>query len=206
MKLIFLGPPGAGKGTQAKGVAERYGIAHISTGDMLRAEIRRDTPLGREAEAYIDKGELVPDSTMVGIVEKRIAQLDCQKGFLLDGFPRTIAQAQALEGITAIDYVIDIDVPFERLLSRITGRRMCPNCGAAFHVSTYHSDTCCECGGVLYQRDDDREDTVAVRLRQYERKTAPLIQYYREKGILRKVNGDQDIELVAEEIRRELEA
>lgn len=206
MKLIFLGPPGAGKGTQAKGVAERYGIAHISTGDMLRTEIRLGTPLGREAQAYMDKGELVPDTTMVGIVESRINQPDCSQGFLLDGFPRTIAQAQALEGITAIDYVIDIDVPFDRLLSRITGRRMCPDCGAAFHVSTYHSDKCSECGGVLYQRDDDKEETVAVRLRQYEKKTAPLIQYYREKGILRQVNGDQDIELVAEEIRRELEA
>lgn len=206
MKLIFLGPPGAGKGTQAKGVAERYGICHISTGDMLRSEIRQGTPLGHEAQTYMDKGELVPDSVIVGIVEKRIAQPDCSKGFLLDGFPRTIAQAQALDGITAMDYVIDIDVPFDRLLSRITGRRMCPDCGAAFHVSTYHSDKCAECGGVLYQRDDDREETVAVRLRQYEKKTAPLIQYYREKGILRKVNGDQEIELVAEEIRRELEA
>ena len=206
MKLIFLGPPGAGKGTQAKGVAERYGIAHISTGDMLRAEIRLGTPLGSEAQAFMDKGELVPDSTMVGIVKNRINQPDCSKGFLLDGFPRTIAQAQALEGITAMDYVIDIDMPFDRLLSRITGRRMCPDCGAAFHVSTYHSDKCSECGGVLYQRDDDKEETVAVRLCQYEKKTAPLIQYYREKGILRQVNGDQDIELVAEEIRRELEA
>lgn len=206
MKLIFLGPPGAGKGTQAKGVAERYGIAHISTGDMLRSEIRQGTPLGHEAATYMDKGELVPDAVIVEIVKSRITQPDCRNGFLLDGFPRTIAQAQALDGITAIDYVIDIDVPFDRLLNRITGRRMCPDCGAAFHVSTYHSDKCSECGGILYQRDDDREETVAVRLRQYEKKTAPLIQYYREKGILRKVNGDQDIELVAEEIRRELEA
>ena len=164
MKLIFLGPPGAGKGTQAMGVAEHYGIAHISTGDMLRSEIRGGTSLGREAQAYMDKGELVPDSVIVGMVKNRIAQEDCKNGFLLDGFPRTIAQAQALEAFTDIDYVIDIDVPFDRLLDRITGRRMCPDCGAAYHVSTYSDPKCGHCGGTLYQREDDKPETVEVRL------------------------------------------
>lgn len=206
MKLIFLGPPGAGKGTQAMGVAEHYGIAHISTGDMLRSEIRGGTSLGREAQAYMDKGELVPDSVIVGMVKNRIAQEDCKNGFLLDGFPRTIAQAQALEAFTDIDYVIDIDVPFERLLDRITGRRMCPDCGAAYHVSTYSGPKCVHCGGTLYQREDDKPETVEVRLRQYEKKTEPLITYYKEKGTLRRVNGDQAVEQVAGEIRRELEA
>ena len=206
MKLIFLGPPGAGKGTQAMGVAEHYGIAHISTGDMLRSEIREGTSLGREAQAYMDKGELVPDSVIVGMVKNRIAQEDCKNGFLLDGFPRTIAQAQALEAFTDIDYVIDIDVPFERLLDRITGRRMCPDCGAAYHVSTYSAPKCGHCGGTLYQREDDKPETVEVRLRQYEKKTEPLITYYKEKGTLRRVNGDQAVEQVAGEIRRELEA
>lgn len=206
MKLIFLGPPGAGKGTQAMGVAEHYGIAHISTGDMLRSEIREGTSLGREAQAYMDKGELVPDSVIVGMVKNRIAQEDCKNGFLLDGFPRTIAQAQALEAFTDIDYVIDIDVPFERLLDRITGRRMCPDCGAAYHVSTYSHPKCGHCGGTLYQREDDKPETVEVRLRQYEKKTEPLITYYKEKGTLRRVNGDQAVEQVAGEIRRELEA
>lgn len=206
MKLIFLGPPGAGKGTQAMGVAEHYGIAHISTGDMLRSEIREGTSLGREAQAYMDKGELVPDSVIVGMVKNRIAQEDCKNGFLLDGFPRTIAQAQALEAFTDIDYVIDIDVPFERLLDRITGRRMCPDCGAAYHVSTYSDPKCSHCGGTLYQREDDKPETVEVRLRQYEKKTEPLITYYKEKGTLRRVNGDQAVEQVAGEIRRELEA
>lgn len=206
MKLIFLGPPGAGKGTQAMGVAEHYGIAHISTGDMLRSEIRGGTSLGREAQAYMDKGELVPDSVIVGMVKNRIAQEDCKNGFLLDGFPRTIAQAQALEAFTDIDYVIDIDVPFERLLDRITGRRMCPDCGAAYHVSTYSDSKCGHCGGTLYQREDDKPETVEVRLRQYEKKTEPLITYYKEKGTLRRVNGDQAVEQVAGEIRRELEA
>lgn len=206
MKLIFLGPPGAGKGTQAMGVAEHYGIAHISTGDMLRSEIREGTSLGREAQAYMDKGELVPDSVIVGMVKNRIAQEDCKNGFLLDGFPRTIAQAQALEAFTDIDYVIDIDVPFERLLDRITGRRMCPDCGAAYHVSTYSDPKCDHCGGTLYQREDDKPETVEVRLHQYEKKTEPLITYYKEKGTLRRVNGDQAVEQVAGEIRRELEA
>ena len=205
MKMILLGPPGAGKGTQAKGIAARYGIAHISTGDMLRSEVREGTPLGREAKAYMDNGKLVPDEVIIGMVQNRIAAPDCQNGFLFDGFPRTIAQAEALGKITDIDRVLDIEVPDERLIARISGRRMCPLCGATYHVSTYRSEAC-SCGGTLYQRDDDRAETVAVRLREYHKKTAPLIDYYAQKGKLMTVNGDAPVDAVAEAIARELQA
>ena len=200
MKLIFLGPPGAGKGTQAERIAERYQIAHISTGAMLRAEIRNATPLGAEAKAYIDRGALVPDSVIIGMVEKRIQAADCKNGFLLDGFPRTTAQADALAAIVDIDAVVDIEVPFERLVARISGRRMCPDCGAAYHVTTYSAETCAKCGGKLYQRDDDREETVQNRLVVYEEKTAPLIAYYRERGKLLVVDGDAPIDTVTDSI------
>ena len=194
MKLIFLGPPGAGKGTQAERIAEKYEIAHISTGDMLRAEIRNQTKLGAEAKAFIDRGELVPDSVIIGMVEQRIQAADCKNGFLLDGFPRTVAQADALSKLVDIDAVVDIEVPFERLVARISGRRMCPDCGAAYHVSTYAEPTCAKCGAKLYQRDDDREETVHNRLVVYESKTAPLIAYYRERGKLVVVDGDAAID------------
>lgn len=200
MKLIFLGPPGAGKGTQAERIAERYAIAHISTGDMLRSEIRNATPLGAEAKAYIDRGELVPDSVIIGMVEQRIQAEDCKNGFLLDGFPRTVAQADALSNLVEIDAVVDIEVPFERLVARISGRRMCPDCGAAYHVTTYSAATCAKCGAVLYQRDDDREETVQNRLVVYESKTAPLIAYYRERGKLVVVDGDAGIDAVTDSI------
>ena len=205
MKMILLGPPGAGKGTQAKGIAARYGIAHISTGDMLRSEVREGTPLGREAQAYMNNGQLVPDEVIIGMVKNRIAAPDCRNGFLFDGFPRTIAQAEALEKITEIDRVVDIEVPDGRLIDRISGRRMCPLCGATYHVSTYKDDKC-SCGGTLYQRDDDKEETVAVRLTEYHKKTAPLIDFYAQKGKLVTVNGDAPVASVAEEIARELEA
>ena len=200
MKLIFLGPPGAGKGTQAERIAKQYDIAHISTGDMLRAEIRNATPLGAQAKAYIDRGELVPDSVIIDMVEQRIQAEDCQNGFLLDGFPRTTAQADALAKLVEIDCVVDIEVPFERLVARISGRRMCPACGAAHHVSTHKSDTCVKCGATLYQRDDDREETVQNRLVVYEAKTAPLIAYYEERGKLFRVDGDRAIDAVTESI------
>ena len=200
MKLIFLGPPGAGKGTQAERIAERYSIAHTSTGDMLRAEIRNATPLGAQAKAFIDRGELVPDSVIIGMVEQRIQAEDCKNGFLLDGFPRTVAQADALSKLVEIDAVVDIEVPFERLVARISGRRMCPDCGAAYHVSTYGEATCAKCGATLYQRDDDREETVQNRLVVYESKTAPLIAYYRERGKLLVVDGDAAIDTVTDSI------
>ena len=206
MKLILLGPPGAGKGTQAKGIAARYGIAHISTGDMLRAQVRESTPLGLEAKACMDRGELVPDAVIIGMVKERIKEQDCANGFLFDGFPRTVAQADALAEFTDIDAVINIDVPFERLLKRISGRRMCPDCGATYHISMYSGTKCEHCGAELYQRDDDKEETVAVRIRQYEAKTAPLIAYYEAKGILLTVNGDQSVEAVSEDIAKGMHA
>ena len=200
MKLIFLGPPGAGKGTQAVKIAEHYQIPHISTGDMLRAEMREGTKLGNEAKSLIDRGELVPDDVILGMVKNRIQQEDCKNGFLFDGFPRTIAQAEALEHISAIDYVINLDVPVERLISRISGRRMCAECGAGYHVSTY-ADANCKCGAALYQREDDKEETVRNRLVVYERSTKPLIEYYTRKGLLHTVNGDASIDVVDAEIR-----
>lgn len=199
MKLIFLGPPGAGKGTQAARIAARAGIAHISTGDMLRAEIREGTELGKAAKAIIDRGELVGDDIIVGMVKNRIRMQDCENGFLFDGFPRTIAQADALSDITVIDRVVNIDVPAERLVKRISGRRMCPECGAAYHIDTYASDTC-TCGAKLYQRDDDTEETVSNRIKVYEMQTRPLIDYYSAKGSLSTVNGDQDVDDVTNAI------
>ncbi len=200
MKLIFLGPPGAGKGTQAVKIAERFQIAHISTGDMLRAEMREGTELGKAAKDLIDRGELVPDDVILGMVKNRIRRDDCKNGFLFDGFPRTIAQAEALESISPIDYVINLEVPVERLITRISGRRMCPDCGAAYHVSR-HPDSKCECGSELYQRDDDKEETVRNRLVVYERSTKPLIDYYANKGLLHTVNGDADVDVVDAAIR-----
>ena len=205
MKLIFLGPPGAGKGTQAVRIAEENGIAHISTGDMLRAEIRGGTPLGKQAKALIDAGELVPDDVIIAMVRERVKQPDCEKGFLFDGFPRTIAQAEALSDICDIDCVVNIDVPDERLVDRISGRRMCPDCGAAYHVSTYGS-TACTCGGKLYQRDDDTAETVKNRLSVYKKQTQPLIEYYAAKSLLATVDGDRGVDEVTSSIRKALDA
>ena len=206
MKLIFLGPPGAGKGTQAERIAERFEIAHLSTGDMLRSEIRNATPLGAAAKAYIDRGELVPDSVIIDMVKDRITRDDCRNGFLLDGFPRTVVQAEALSTFTDIDFAVNIDVPSERLVARISGRRMCPDCGAAYHISTYTAETCAKCGAKLYQRDDDREETVMNRLKVYTEKTAPLIAYYERKGKLFQVDGDRQIDAVTASILEGLEA
>jgi adenylate kinase len=206
MKLIFLGPPGAGKGTQAERIAERFEIAHLSTGDMLRAEIRNATPLGAAAKAYIDRGELVPDNVIIDMVKERITREDCKNGFLLDGFPRTVIQAEALSEATDVDFAVNIDVPAERLVARISGRRMCPDCGAAYHVSMYSEPVCRKCGGKLYQRDDDREETVANRLKVYTEKTAPLIAFYEAAGKLFTVNGDADVDTVTESILKGLGA
>ena len=205
MKLIFLGPPGAGKGTQAARFAARYGIAHISTGDMLRAELRAGTPLGQQAQGYMNRGELVPDEVILGMVQSRIGQADCANGFLFDGFPRTVAQADALAALCAVDRVVNIDVPQERLVARISGRRMCPDCGAAYHVSTHPDGRCGKCGGSRYQREDDREETVRNRLRVYEEQTQPLIEYYAARGLLVTVNGDESIERVTEAIAQAVE-
>lgn len=201
MKLIFLGPPGAGKGTQAVKIAQSFQIAHISTGDMLRAEMREGTKLGMEAKSLIERGELVPDDVILGMVQNRIKKEDCKNGFLFDGFPRTIAQAEALEKISAIDYVINLEVPAETLIKRISGRRMCSECGTGYHVSTYADANCGKCGAALYQREDDKEETVRNRLVVYERSTKPLIEYYTNKGLLHTVNGNADIDEVDAAIR-----
>ena len=189
MKLIFLGPPGAGKGTQAAGVSAHLGVPHISTGDMFRSAIKNQTPTGLEAKRYLDAGELVPDSVTIAMVRERLAMDDCEKGYLLDGFPRTVDQAIALDQISAPDAVVDINVPDERLLSRLTGRRVCGKCQGTFHVSKLADErTCPICGGELYQRNDDKPETIATRLKAYHDSTEPLIGYYKGLGKLRRVD------------------
>lgn len=195
MNLIFLGPPGAGKGTQAVRVCERLGIPQISTGDILRSAIRNQTPTGLAAKSYIDKGELVPDSVVIDIVRERLAHADCAGGFLLDGFPRTVAQAQALKGFASIDAVIDIDVSDETLVARLSGRRVCPACGGTYHVSRLAGATTCEkCGQTLVQRDDDKAETVLSRLAVYHAQTEPLIGFYTQRGLIRKIDGAQPVD------------
>lgn len=196
MKLIFLGPPGAGKGTQAERLCESYTLAHISTGDMLRAERSMKTSLGLAAQSYIDKGELVPDSVIIDMVKLRLQQPDCTKGILLDGFPRTIQQADALRSIIQVDAVINLEVPFARLVERISGRRVCADCGAAYHTSLYDAMDCKKCGGKLYQRDDDKQETVKNRLLVYQKQTEPLIAYYERQGLLHSIDGDQSVDEV----------
>ena len=207
MKIVFLGPPGAGKGTQAERVCANYKIAHISTGDILRAERKNKTPLGVQAQEYIDKGALVPDELIVEIVKKRVQEADCANGFLLDGFPRTIFQADALAGFVTLDAVVNIDVDLDRLASRITGRRVCRECGATYHVSTLSGEdaACAKCNGTLYQRDDDKIETVMNRLKVYEAQTKPLIEYYEAKGCLVTVDGSQSIDEVTAAIYAALE-
>lgn len=204
MKIILLGAPGAGKGSQATKIAKDYNIAHISTGDALRSNIKQGTELGKFAKSFIDKGQLVPDDVVVGIVADRIKQEDCKNGFLLDGFPRTVAQADALSKLTDIDYVIDIDVNFDVIAARIGGRRMCA-CGESYHVSTYNSPVCAKCGGTLYQRADDNEETVKARLAVYSAQTAPLIDYYKNVGNLVTVDGNRTIDAVYVDVKKVLD-
>ena len=200
MNVVLLGAPGAGKGTQSSKICEKLGICHISTGDIFRKHIAEKTPIGIFAKTYIDKGQLVPDEVTVDIVKERISKDDCKNGYLLDGFPRTVAQAEALEDFCIIDRVIDIDVPFELLLHRLTGRRVCPNCGASYHVDFYNDKNCSSCGETLIQRDDDNEETVGLRLNVYKRQTAPLIKYYKKAGVLVTVDGSKDSEDVFSDI------
>jgi adenylate kinase len=197
MNIILLGPPGAGKGTQAKMLVDKYGIPQISTGDILRANLKAQTELGLEAKKYMDAGKLVPDEVVIGIINNRLKEADCQKGYMLDGFPRTVAQAEALdkilaEGGSGIDDVISIDVPNEELMGRLTGRRTCRQCGQGFHVMfdpPKQEGVCDKCNGELYQRDDDNEETVGNRLKVYADQTQPLIDYYTAKGLLRPIEG-----------------
>lgn len=197
MKIILLGAPGAGKGTQAKRLAEKYNIPHISTGDIFRANIKNQTPIGVVAKSYIDKGQLVPDEVTVEIVKQRLQEEDAQKGYLLDGFPRNIFQAQELDKFSNVEKVIDISVDLDKLLQRITGRRVCPLCGESFHVTMLNGSTVCSyCGGDLIQRPDDNEETVKSRLEVYQKQTAPLIEYYKNSGKLVTVDGDKQIDEV----------
>jgi adenylate kinase len=208
VRLIFLGPPAAGKGTQARRLAAEHGIPHISTGDILRAAIREGTYLGREAKRYMDRGALVPDDVMIGIVRERLQRSDCARGFILDGFPRTIPQAEALAGLletmnAPLDYVVNMAVPVEEILRRMNGRFTCQNCGRMFNLMLDPPKTpgrCDCCNGVLIQRADDRIDTVHERLEVYRQSTQPLIEYYRGKMLLKTVDGTGTIDDIAKRI------
>lgn len=203
MNLILLGAPGAGKGTQAVKIAQDYAIPHISTGDIFRKNIKEGTPVGLKAKSYIDKGQLVPDEVVVEIVALRIAEDDCKNGYLLDGFPRTVAQAEALDKIASDLKIINIDVDLNALAQRLTGRRVCSTCGESYHISTKKDDVC-KCGGKLIQRDDDKLETVQQRLNVYTAQTAPLIDYYSAKGNLVTVDGMKSIDEVYAEIKSAL--
>ena len=208
MKIILLGPPGAGKGTQAKSISNRYSIPHISTGDIFRKNISEGTPLGIEAKGYIDKGQLVPDEVTINMVKDRLTWEDCKNGYLLDGFPRTVAQAEALEGFLAernekLDTALSIEVPSSFILERMTGRRVCPSCGASYHVKfnpPTKAGVCDVCGSDIVQRKDDTEETVSERLEVYERQTQPLIDFYNNKNLLSTVDGTKAINEVFESI------
>ena len=201
MNIIFLGPPGAGKGTQAQRVCDELKIPQISTGDILRRAIKEETPVGLKAKAYVESGKLVPDEILVEIIKDRLAQDDCKPGYILDGFPRTVPQAEALEKIAKIDVVVEIAVADEALVKRLSGRRVCLNCGATYHVSTLGGKTTCDkCGEELIQRKDDNPETVQNRLNVHHSQTAPLISFYQERGLLKTFDGMQDIDVVYQSI------
>ncbi len=208
MRLIMLGAPGVGKGTQAKRLQDEFGIPQISTGDILRAAARDGTELGRVAKGYMDRGELVPDDVIIGIIRERISQPDCERGFILDGFPRTIPQAESLDKILAemalnLDTVLEIYVDPEKIVQRLSNRRVCSQCGAVFNLLTDPPPAdgkCPNCGGEIIQRDDDKEETVRNRLAVYEKQTAPLKEFYSKKGIMETIDGDDTIENVYKKI------
>ncbi|MGB3366420.1 MAG: adenylate kinase [Acidaminobacteraceae bacterium] len=212
MRLILLGPPGAGKGTQAASISKQYSIPHISTGDIFRKNIKEGTELGKKATAYMDKGELVPDSLVVALVEDRLTWEDAKEGFLLDGFPRTIAQAESLDSVLlkmkcALNKVINIKVDSNILVERAVGRRICKNCGATYHIKfnpTKVEGVCDVCSGELYQRNDDNEETVTNRIKVYESETSPLIKYYTDKDVILNVDGQQEISKVFDDIKTAL--
>ena len=212
MKILLMGPPGAGKGTQAEKLTDILQVPHISTGDMFRSAIKEETQMGMLAKSYMDKGELVPDEVTVGIVRDRIAEDDCKQGFLLDGFPRTVVQADALKKILEelgikLDSVVNIEVPLEELIGRLTGRRICKSCGATYHMlfnPPVKEGNCDKCDGQLYQRDDDTEETAKNRLEVYEKQTAPLLEYYKNTGLLVNVDGNQSMADVLTEILKVL--
>jgi len=214
MKLILLGPPGAGKGTQAKMLTDKFSIPQISTGDILRAAVKEGTPMGIKAKGFMDAGGLVPDEVVIGIVRERLQQDDCRNGFILDGFPRTVAQADALqlnlqELGRELDRVISLEVDAEALVERLTGRRTCKSCGRGYHVKfdpPQQADRCDACGGELFQRDDDREATIRKRLDVYREQTEPLTSYYRSAGLLFQLDGMQEIGSVQTQLLAALQA
>lgn len=208
MYILLMGPPGAGKGTQAERLIETYGIPQISTGDMFRAAVKEQTPLGLEAKKYMDNGQLVPDAVTVGIVKERLAKDDCKKGFILDGFPRTTSQAVSLDAILQdlgikLNGVVNIAVPDEELVRRTTGRQICRSCGATYHVTfkpSKKAGVCDKCGGALYQRDDDKMETVKKRLSVYAAQTKPLIDYYKNSNLYIEINGAREMDAVFNDI------
>lgn len=213
MQIVLFGPPGAGKGTQAKFLSEEFNIPHISTGDILRENVKKGTALGMKAKSYMDKGELVPDQLLNDLVRSRLEEPDTKKGFLLDGYPRTIPQAKALDEIMddlnrKLDAVVNIDVGTSALVRRLSGRRICKSCGAPYHVELNPPavpDVCNACGGELYQRADDREEAIKNRLAVYKKQTQPVLDYYKKKGVLIDIDGDREIEEVKADVINALE-
>jgi adenylate kinase len=213
-RVVFLGAPGAGKGTQARRLAAGWAVPQVATGDMLREAVAEGTPLGREAKRFMDSGALVPDEVVIGLVDERLARPDLASGYVLDGFPRTVAQAEALDALLRrrgqdLDRVIFFDVSRDELLRRLTGRRICGQCGTAFHLVSAPprvAGRCDQCGGELYQRPDDAEATVVHRLDVYQKQTAPLLEYYRDRGLLVRVEGEGPVERVAESIQKAVRA
>jgi len=211
-RVVLLGPPGAGKGTQAKLLQEKFAACQVSTGDILRKAVAEQTALGKEASDYINHGALVPDSVIVNLVVERLREKDCEPGFILDGFPRTIPQAESLDAILKkmglnLNCVLSVQVPEEIIIERLAGRRTCKNCGALSHMvfnPQKRAGVCDRCGGELYQRDDDREETVANRLKVYDSQTAPLISYYRERGLLREIDGVGEIDEIRSRVTQAL--
>ena len=206
MNIILLGAPGAGKGTQATRIVDRYNLPHISTGDIFRENIKNQTPIGLLAKTYIDDGKLVPDAETCDIVEERLSRDDCKNGYLLDGFPRTVVQAEVLDKMETIDLVINLDVDFSLLMDRLCGRRVCKDCGESYHISRLNGGTyCLRCGGELYQRKDDNPETVQSRLDVYESQTAPLIAYYEKQGVLFNVDGSTTPEATFAAVKAKLD-
>ncbi len=206
MKIILFGPPGGGKGTQASLIKEKFGVAHISTGDIFRTNIKNNTELGKLANSYIQKGELVPDSVTIDLVRDRLTWDDCKNGFILDGFPRNIAQADELARMTDLDCAILIDQKYDVIIPRLSGRRACRVCGETLHTDWLDGQNVCpKCGGEIYQRDDDKEEVIINRLKEYEKQTAPLINYYKEKGLLKVINASNTIDATFAMIKEVLE-
>jgi adenylate kinase len=212
LRVVLLGPPGAGKGTQAKLLREKFEACQVSKGDILRKAVADQSPLGKEASAYIKRGDLVPDSLIVKLVAERLKEKDCAPGFILDGFPRTIPQAQSLEGILkkmglGLQSVLLVQVPHRIIVERLAGRRTCKNCGALYHLNfnpSTRENICDRCGGELLQRDDDREETISARLKVYDNQTTPLVDYYRQRGILREIDGVGNVEDIQNRVLKAL--